>query len=65
MKGIEELSAKEHEDLAQHAAAVDHIFGLPPGSILQVILKIIPILFSIGKLFGLGGTTTTPPTTGA
>jgi kumamolisin len=55
-----ETSMHEHESLPKaqanaaevHAQAIDNIFGLPPGTILGVITKLLPVIL---QLFGGAG----------
>ena len=59
MKAFAELSTKDQSDVQSHTLAVDNAFGLPPGTIISVITKLLPILL---QLFGSLGGTAKPPT---
>lgn len=58
MKDLRSLPKAQANAAETHAMAIDNIFGLPPGTILGVITKLLPVIEQIWQVFGgTGGTT--------
>lgn len=68
MRAVSSLSVEEMKQVQVASDQISHIFGLPPGTLLGIITKLLPVLLQLfgggglGGIFGGGGgTTTTPP----
>lgn len=52
------LTEQEHTEVSSHAQAIDNVFGLPPGTILKIILGLLNVLGGLSGTIGASN----PPT---